>query len=58
VFNDRRSPVVLDHYDFTQQLRREDFAAARDSFDYSQPVPAATQSMFAAACQPLRANFP
>ena len=34
VFNDSRHPVLMEHYDFTHQLRRNDFEACRDEFDY------------------------
>lgn len=57
VFSERRSAILLDHYDYTHQLRRADFEEARDNFDYAQPVPADMQDMFAAVCQSLRANF-
>jgi uncharacterized LabA/DUF88 family protein len=57
VFNEARSAVLLQHYDYTHQLRFPDFDAARDSFDYSIPVAQAMQDTFVASCQPLRTNF-
>ena len=34
VFNERRQPIVLKHYDYTHQLQHADFDSARDAFDY------------------------
>jgi uncharacterized LabA/DUF88 family protein len=58
VFNEGRSAVLLRHYDYTHQLRRPDFEASRDSFDYRQPVARAMQDAFVASCHPLRRHFP
>lgn len=58
VFNEsRRGVVLLSHYDYTRQLRYSDFESARDSFDYSVPVPRETEEMFAASCAPLRKDL-
>lgn len=58
LFNERRSPILLQHYDYTHQLRYPDFDAARDSFDYRNPVPQVMADAFAASVAPLRQNFP
>jgi uncharacterized LabA/DUF88 family protein len=34
VVNDRRHPVLLEHYDYTHQIRRNEFEECRDTFDY------------------------
>jgi uncharacterized LabA/DUF88 family protein len=34
VFNDANHIIKLTHYDYTHQLRRNDFQAAKDAFDY------------------------
>jgi uncharacterized LabA/DUF88 family protein len=57
LFNERRSPVLLAHYDYTHQLRYADFDAARDSFDYKNPVPKAMEDLFVSTCLTLRAGF-
>ena len=56
VFNIGRT-ILLPHYDYTHQLRHEDFQAAEDSFDYTQPVAPAMAQIFADSCAGLRANF-
>jgi uncharacterized LabA/DUF88 family protein len=58
VFNDSRRPILLKHYDYTHQLRYQDFDAARDSFDYKNPVPQLMVDMLTATCAPLRKHFP
>jgi uncharacterized LabA/DUF88 family protein len=57
VFNERRSAILLRHYDFTQQLKYDDFDAGRDSFDYAQPIARAMEDMFVATCAPIRTHF-
>lgn len=51
VFNDRRSPVLLTDYDYTNQLKRADFDATRDTFDYRVAIPLADEQTFLAKCQ-------
>lgn len=57
VFNNRRNLIRLSHYDYTHQLRKEDFEAAKDSFNYRAPVATAMRDMFVAACADLRKDF-
>jgi uncharacterized LabA/DUF88 family protein len=57
VFNENRRPILMQHYDYTHQLRYQDFDAARDSNDYRNPVPQVMQDMFVATCAPLRNNL-
>ncbi len=38
VINDGRHPVLLEHYDYTHQLRRNDFQECRDEFDYRREL--------------------
>jgi hypothetical protein len=57
LFNEQRRPILLPHYDYTHQLRYADFDAARDSFDYTSPVPLALANTFARSCDPLRTYF-
>ena len=57
VFNEHKRAILMKHYDFTHQLRYADFDAARDSFDYRQPVPRSMADMFVASCAPLRAGL-
>ena len=54
VFNPRRSPIVLKHYDYTHQLREQDFDAARDSFNYRKSLDHTMEQAFIMACSPLR----
>lgn len=46
VFNDRQQPVLLEHYDFTHQLNRNHFEAARDEFDYRAPLDPTMEELF------------
>ncbi len=57
LFNENRTPSLLQHYDYTHQLRYPDFDAAQDSFDYTNPVSQAMADMFVAACATARANL-
>ena len=57
-FNEGRRPLLLAEYDYTHQLRHEDFEAASDSFDYKQPVPRDLQDLFVDACKQIRRHFP
>jgi uncharacterized LabA/DUF88 family protein len=57
LFTDSRRPILLGHYDFTHQLRRADFDAARDSFDYHNPLPQAMADLFVNSCATLRAGL-
>lgn len=57
VFNDRAQAVLLNHYDYTHQLRYAEFDAARDNFDYRNPVPQMMQAAFVQACAALRTDF-
>lgn len=58
LFNERRSPILLQDYDYTHQLRYPDFDATKDNFDYQNPVPEVMADAFAVAVAPIRANFP
>lgn len=57
LFSENRRPILLQHYDYTYQLRYADFDAARDSFNYANPVPQPMVDMFVAACAPARADL-
>lgn len=57
VFNEHRRPILLQHYDYTHQVSYVDFDAARDSFDYKNPVPKGMQDLFVTTCAGLRASF-
>ena len=57
LFNEQRKPILLQHYDYTHQLRYQDFDAAKDSFDYKNPVPQVMETMFVNSCTPLRKHF-
>ncbi len=57
LFTDNSHPILLNHYDYTRQLRRSDFDAARDSFDYRNPVPEAMAALFVSSCATLRAGL-
>jgi uncharacterized LabA/DUF88 family protein len=49
--------VVLNHYDYTQQLRRDDFDECKDSFNYRETLDPMMVAAFTAACtsmQPVR----
>jgi uncharacterized LabA/DUF88 family protein len=54
VFNEERTSVMLKHYDYTHQLRYQDFDNARDSFDYRQPLNATMEQAFIMSCGTLR----
>jgi hypothetical protein len=58
VFNDWRSPVLLEHYDYTHQLTRNDFEAARDSFDYHSELDPRWKEAFIQSCGALRPAGP
>lgn len=57
LFNEHRRPILLQHYDYTHQLRCAHFDAARDSFDYANPVPKMMEDAFVASCASLRAGL-
>lgn len=57
LFNEHRRAILLPNYDFTHQLRYADFDAARDSFDYTIPIPQSLGQTFARSCEPLRKHF-
>ena len=57
MFNEGRRPILMAEYDYTHQLRHEDFDAASDSFDYKQPVPKDLQDLFVDACRQIRGHF-
>jgi hypothetical protein len=58
LFTENRQPILMQHYDYTHQLRYQDFDAAKDSFDYKNPIPQMMETMFVSSCAPLRAHFP
>lgn len=58
LFSKARKPILMTHYDYTRQLRYEDFDAARDSFDYSEPIDPTMEELFASSCADLRKHFP
>ncbi len=47
-----RRLVLLEHYDFTHQLRRLDFDQFSDSFDYDTNLDEAMVEAFLGACWP------
>jgi hypothetical protein len=51
VFNDRPKPLILEHYDYTHQIRRKDFEATRDGFYYASPLVPAETEMFLSICR-------
>ena len=57
VFNEGSRPFMLRHYDYTKQLRTEDFEAAKDSFDYERPIEPAWADVFAATCATITRGF-
>lgn len=57
VFNERTQAILLNHYDYTHQLRYAEFEAAKDNFDYRNPVPQMMAAAFVQACAPLRVDF-
>lgn len=57
LFTAAKKSILLTEYDYTRQLRYEDFDAARDSFDYSESVDATMEQMLAASCATLRQHF-
>jgi uncharacterized LabA/DUF88 family protein len=54
LFNEARKPILMQHYDYTHQLKYADFDQARDSFDYGNPLPQQLEDAFVASCQSLR----
>lgn len=38
VINDGRRPILMQHYDYTHQLNRNDFEQIRDEFDYRREL--------------------
>jgi uncharacterized LabA/DUF88 family protein len=46
VVNDRPRPILLEHYDYTHQIRRNDFEECRDSFDYRSELDPAIVELF------------
>jgi uncharacterized LabA/DUF88 family protein len=46
VVSDARRPVLLKHYDFTNQVRRIDFEECRDEFDYRRSLDPTTIALF------------
>jgi uncharacterized LabA/DUF88 family protein len=57
LFNEHRRAILLQHYDYTHQLQYADFDAARDSFDYKNPVPRTMEDLFVSTCGGIRAGF-
>lgn len=57
LFNEHRRPILLQHYDYTHQVRLADLDAARHSFDYENPVPKALEDLFVSTCTSPRAGF-
>lgn len=58
LFNESKRRILMAHYDYTRQLRYADFDAAKDSFDYRQPVPQMMETIFVRSCQSIRQHFP
>jgi uncharacterized LabA/DUF88 family protein len=52
VFNDSRHPVLMEHYDYTHQLRRDHFEACRDEFDYRRDLDPTMVALFLRALEP------
>lgn len=52
VFNDKTHIVQMAQYDYTHQLRRNDFEQARDSFDYYKELDPVMVKLFIQTCQP------
>jgi hypothetical protein len=46
VFNERRHPVLMEHSDYTHQLRRNDFEECRDELDYRRDLDPAMVALF------------
>lgn len=46
VVNDRSHPVLLEHYDYTHQIRRNDFEECRDEFDYRRDLDPTMVTLF------------
>lgn len=57
LFNEARRPLLMTHYDYTRQLRFDDFDAARDNFDYKNHVPQHMADAFVASCASIRAGL-
>jgi uncharacterized LabA/DUF88 family protein len=51
IFNDFKQARLLPHYDYTHQLTRNDFQAAKDNFDYKQPIDPTIEQAYIQACQ-------
>lgn len=52
VITSGRRPIVLSHYDYTHQVRGEDFGPIRDDFDYTAPLNRADVDAFLRVCWP------
>lgn len=46
LFSENKHPILLQHYDYTHQLRYQDFDCAKDNFNYKNDVPQAMETMF------------
>jgi len=57
VFTEGRKAILLEHYDYTHQLRKSAFDAAQDSFDYSKTLDPVHVKAFAQSCDQLRKHF-
>jgi uncharacterized LabA/DUF88 family protein len=57
LFTSRPQPTLLQHYDYTHQLRAGDFDHARDSFNYRDALPDLMVDLFVATCTTLRGNL-
>jgi len=58
VFNENSGPVLMDEYDYTHQLKRADFDAARDSFNYTEELDRGWKAAFVRSCEPYRPTGP
>jgi uncharacterized LabA/DUF88 family protein len=52
VFNDQGSAVLLEHYRYTHQLRRNDFEEARDEFEYKAALDPVMVELFLRTVNP------
>jgi uncharacterized LabA/DUF88 family protein len=57
LFNEGRGPILLQHYDYTHQLKRRDHDACSDTFDYAQSIDPAMRDLFVASCDDIRRHF-
>jgi uncharacterized LabA/DUF88 family protein len=57
IFSDKKQ-VSLQHFDTTHRLTRNDFQAARDSFDYSKPLDEAMTKIFLGVCDQIPSKQP